>query len=139
MPINPLKSYSLDKQALSVIISSTIMKLVKWKYVVLVIVPFLLGVGATYFYMTSLLEKNKTITRRIIDNCATSMSASQTLINSCSAAYDEVSSCVLNLNTCNMENSKKKLQKLNEQKNDTASKLENATKDLTNIVHDVTG
>ena len=114
------------------------MKTVILKYTILMLVSFLLGIGITYVYMNSQLKKTKAITLRIIDNSSTSMAASQTLMNSCSAAYEVVTGCMLNLNTCNMAKATNTLQRLNDTKNQAASKLDQATQDLKNIFHDAT-
>jgi len=115
------------------------MKTIKWKYVVLVIVSFLLGVGATYFYMKSILNRNNGYTVRIIDNCSASMATSQTLLDTCGEAYKVASSCASHLETCDIANTTMKLKALNDQRIASETRLNNLTVDLSNIVHEVTG
>lgn len=62
------------------------------------------------------------------------MATSQTLISTCSAAYDIATSCVSHPTTCDIVNSTKKLQVLNDQRLAAEAKLANLTKDLFNII-----
>jgi len=110
------------------------MKTLTLKYAVLMIVSFLLGVGATYVYMKSILNRNNGYTVRIIDNCSASMATSQTLIDNCGEAYTIATSCASHPTTCDVVNSTKKLAALNNQRIASETKLSKLTKDLENII-----
>lgn len=108
--------------------------MIRKKETIIAAIAFLLGLGVMYLYSRNELAVNKTFTRRIIDNCITSLEASNILVNTCSSAYKEFGTCVLDLQSCNLEDSKKKLQTWNKQKEQAEEQIRNATKDMESII-----
>lgn len=104
------------------------------KEILIAITAFLLGVGIMYVYSRNELDTNKTFTRRIIDNSINSIEASNVLVNTCSNAYKEFGTCVLDLKSCNLEESKKKLQILNKQKEQAEEQIRSVTKDMDSLI-----
>lgn len=111
--------------------------MIKKKEIVIAVIFFLLGLGLMYASNRSELALKKEITRKIIDNCIQSLTASNSLINSCSDAYKEASACITKGNDCNMTESAKKLDAFNEQRQLAEEQIRNATKDMDSIIESV--
>lgn len=107
------------------------------KEIIIAVAAFLLGLGAMYVYSRSEIATNKTFTRRILDNSINSLKANDKIITACGSAYREVASCFSNLSACNLEESKKRLESFNIQKEEGEKEIQNAIKNMDQIVIDV--
>lgn len=103
----------------------------------IILIAFSLGVTIMYFYNQSQVVANKAITIRVIDNCIQGLTISQKLISSCSDAYAEATTCMANLSICNIEESTKKLQVLNKEKEKADGELKEINLDMQTIIDDV--
>lgn len=109
----------------------------KIKKFLLPVLCFLLGLMLMYFYSRTELTSNKRITAKILNNCIDSFQASNTLINSCSEAYKTFGSCILDLENCNMQESARKLEVLNKQREQAEVQIGNTTREMGEIVNEV--
>lgn len=111
--------------------------MIKKKEIIIVVAAFLLGLGGMYLYSRSEIATNKTFTRRIIDNTISALRANDKISHAYESAYSEVILCFSNLNVCNLEESKKKLDTFNNQKEQGEKEIQNTTKDMDQIISDI--
>jgi hypothetical protein len=108
----------------------------KLNNILLIIIAFTLGAVVTYGYSRIELRNTKLIAKRSIGNCIDTLSASQIITDSCSNAYSVVSTCFSDLQTCDLSESKKKLNYYNSQKNIGQTKFKQAEQDMDLILKD---
>lgn len=105
--------------------------------IIIAIVALLVGVGIGFYMNSNEVKANKQITKRVIDNCIQSMTAANTLINSCGGAYKEATTCFLNIDSCNLQESGRKLGALNKEKEQAEEEIRRLTKDMDSIIGEV--
>lgn len=102
-----------------------------------ILVALVVGFGIGFYGNKNEIKANKDITSRIINNCTESLIATNELINSCSSAYTTFGTCVLNIQSCNIQEESKKLETLNKQKQQAEEKIRSLTKDMDAIILDL--
>src|SRR5581483_9699111 len=99
------------------------------KFFILVIL--LLILSTFYFWKKSISYENKLHTlSKVTNNCLTGLDITQQLINNCSNAYLIMTSCVSNLNICNVNSAKERLQMLNSEKQKLQYQLNILTEEI---------
>ena len=106
-----------------------------YKYLAIALMFFLLGFGVMYFLSKNEISKRNAATVKIIDNCVQTYKAYNTIVKSCSGAYLEATNCAKNLNTCNMDESAKKLNAYDNQRILGEELLRKANKDAQTILN----
>ena len=101
------------------------------------IICLLFGALATFLYTQNDVQSNKKLVTRILKSSINSMEASQSLANSCSAAYSTATNCVTNLRTCNLQQEVKKLDTFNSQKKEADKQIELANIEIQKIIEEV--
>jgi len=115
-------------------IGKNIMDIFKKKEIFIALIFFLLGILFMYFYTRIEVSKNKVVTRKIIDNCVATFKAGDIMTKACNSAYAEVSKCVLNLDTCNLQDSSMKLKIYNDQRKLGEEQMTKAGNDMQAII-----
>lgn len=95
-----------------------------------------IGALAVFIYMNTELNTNKKLTKRILSNAIGSMEASQTLAQSCSDAYNTATTCVTNINTCNIEEEGKKLDEYNYKRGQAEEIIDWMSEDMKKIIEE---
>lgn len=112
----------------------------KIKKVLLFLLPalffFALGCFAMYMVLKDKVSMQGELTGRILNNCITSLQASDQINKSCVGVYNTATACISNFNTCNIKTESQKLTEYNSQRQAGEKVLQNTIIETGNIVSD---
>lgn len=97
----------------------------------------LIGVVFTYLLVGNQIKEQKKLTSRILKNSIQSMEASNELANSCADAYKTATTCVSNLQSCNVTEESKKLDEYNTRRKHADTIIDWANQDMKEIIEEV--
>lgn len=112
----------------------------KIKKVLLFLLPaiffFALGCFAMYMILKDKVNVQGQLTGRILNNCITSLQASDQINKSCVGVYNTASSCISNFNKCNIKTENQKLMEYNTQRQEAEKILQHTIIETGNIMND---
>ncbi|HVZ67046.1 MAG TPA: hypothetical protein VG917_02185 [Patescibacteria group bacterium] len=83
------------------------------------------------------IASQKSLTKRILNNSIQSMEASNELANSCADAYKTATTCVSNLQSCNIAEESKKLDEYDTRRKHADIIIDWANRDMEQIIKEV--
>lgn len=101
------------------------------------VICFIFGALSVFMSTRQELKNNKELTVKILQNSILGLTASQNLALSCSRAYSVATTCVSNLNTCDIKQESQKLDKFNQEKEKANIEIEKSNKELERIIQEV--
>lgn len=105
-------------------------------YILIAVLSLIVGIVIGSQIDSGELEEQKDFTFRVVNNCVNALEASRDISRSCSNAYQEAATCVTNINTCNISESRQKLEEYNSQKKEAEGRLKEAVDEADLILED---
>lgn len=109
----------------------------KKQLVIRMVISFIAGGVVIFAFTRAEVNTNKELTKRILSNSLQSMTASKEIADSCASAYNTATACVLNLNTCNIEEESKKLDEFNYRRGKAEETIDWMSEDMKRIIEEV--
>ncbi len=110
---------------------------IRKKELVIGVCGVVFGIVVGYFFMLQKVNHQKDITKRILNNSVQSMTASKQIADTCTQAYNSATTCVSNLNTCDIEAEAKKLDEFNYKRGQAEEIIDWMGDDMKNIIEEV--
>lgn len=95
------------------------------------------GFFLAYFMMLQKVNYQKDLTKKILNNSLQSMTSSKEIADTCSEAYQTATSCVSNLDRCDIEAEAKKLDEFNYKRGQAEEIIDWMNEDMKKIIQEV--
>lgn len=105
--------------------------------IILIASGFILGALVTFLFTNPQIQYQRDLTKRILNNSVQSMTASKEIADTCSEAYRTATSCVSNLETCDIEAEAKKLDEYNYKRGQAEEIIDWMSEDMKKIIDEV--